>query len=334
MYTLVPGGGFIMCENVADIDDNVPMPPMSPEAQAKMVEEHCDTDPVTKTLHKLGDVYTSTIQPLMSMNYTPDDPASVEAATNAVSRAMSVISERALPLVAKLSGLIAINDSVYGYRYCGDKFYAHIGLFMKNMKRIQQEGLMEYSYTVDILPMFNGEWRVRRIINMLAGNPDLLDVYINQEMLATITGYDRDGMEVYDSMIDIMETFFLKTEKLARLERHRDETIYLVTLMESFGDSPTDPAEFRGRTDGGAAITRLASQVIRKTLQEMYNVQNDVLEGKSDVDLSKAIYRTVNLYGIITLHSMYMSYQLRRTCAWASAVNRYTDLLLSTLKTD
>lgn len=333
MYTLVPGGGFILCESIADIDDNAPVPPMAPEVQNKMLEEHCDSDPVAKALSKLGDVYLNVVKPLMSMNYTPGDIQSIVSATETISRAVTIISEKAVPLIAKMQGVLAINDTVYSERYCGDKFYAHIGLFMKSMKRIQQEGLTEYSYTVDMLPMFNGAWRINRIMNILINKPDLLDTFLDQNMLFTLTGFDRDGMEMFDGMIDIMETFFVNTEKLARLEKHQDKTLYIVNLFESLG-SPVDwtISPCRDMNMSPVSLLQYISQVTRKTLQEMYEIQTNMIDGKTDVDLSKVIYRVVNLYGVITLHTLFMAYQLRRNCAWASAVNRYTDLLLNTLK--
>ncbi len=335
MYTLVPGGGFMLCESIADIDENVPRPPMSEVDQKHAISALKDDDPVGEYISKLKEVYEEIVQPLMIMNYTPATAEDIVNATDTISRAVSKISEKTVKWVSKLQGLILVSMRVYGDHYCGDKFYAHVGHFIKNMKRIQQECLMEFSYNVDVLPMFNGEWRINRILSMASSNPEILDMLIDADMLTVLTGFDRDGMEVFDSLSDVLSFFFTNIERLVRMERHIEQTIYISRLLESMnsdmGQSPCAPCDMRYN---GPDVLRFVSSVSRRTMQEMYEVQCDLVDGKMDVNLSKSITRVMNLYAIITLYVMYMAYQLRRHTAWASAVDRYTNQLLTVLGTN
>ncbi|MCM1230055.1 MAG: hypothetical protein NC489_07980 [Ruminococcus flavefaciens] len=337
MYTLVPGGGFIICESIGDIDPNVPMPPMTEKRQDMLLKDTCDRDPVQRALVKLGELYREDIKPLMNLDYQPDDVQSIFATTDRVLNVVIRITDKLTDQISKICAATMIKERVYGTRYCGDKFYANVGNFMRNKKKIFQRGLAEYHYSVDSLPFFRGDWQICRVAEIIAGKPELLDEFIDQNMLIAICGADRDFGDMFNGFVDILSAFFEDTERLARMERTLDKSIYLERLMEMLGDhNICDTVRSEYILDGPQFI-RLISTVNRKTMQDLYTIQCNIVDGvarTSEVNLSKILTRTVNMFTVATLYIMYQAYQLRDIYCWAQAVNRYTDTLLAELKAD
>ena len=85
---------------------------------------------------------------------------------------------------------------------------------------------------------------------------------------------------------------------------------------------------------GSQSVVRFISIITRRSMQDLYEIQCDTVDGKTDVDLSKVLSRTLNMFGIMVMYIMYMAYQLRETYYWAKAVDQYTDQLLAELKSN
>ena len=336
MYSLVPGGAIIMCESVADFDENVPMPPMTEERQTKLMEEHVDKDPVMRAIEKLSVTYHNYLKPLMQTNYQPDDPESIFRTIDMINHSISRISEKTIGLISKMVGVMTIQGGAYCDRYCGDKFYAHAGLFLKNRKTIMQKGLGEYPFNVDMLSMFRGDWQISKIMDICMAKPELLDKYIDPDMFDSLVGSDRDLAGTFNDIPDLLSAFFEDTVRLARLERHDNRTVYLERLLDSLNHDRFDLGccDSCGPRDrmGSQTVVRFISTVTRRSMQDLYEIQCDAVGGKVDVDLSKVLSRTLNMFGIVVMYIMYMAYQLRSTYCWTKAVDRYTDQLLAELK--
>lgn len=333
MYSLVPNGSIIICESVADYDENVPMPSMSEEQQAKLMEENVDKDPVMKALHKLGETYFKYVKPLMNMNYQPNNTEDILTVIDTLNHTTSEISEKLIKRITKLAGTIMIGNATYRHRYCGDKFYAHIAEFLKNKKKIYQAGLGEYRYMSDRLDMFNGDWQICRILGVIQGKPELLDMYMDQDTFSALCGADYDLAATFGGLPDLLYTFFENPERLSRAERHRETSIHMDRLIEDLQLSSDDvPVHLRDLD--GPGVIRFISGVTRKTMQELYDIQSDVIDGKVDVNLSKIMTRLVNLFGIATIYIMYLAYELRFRYDMSQALNRYTDQLLIEINRD
>lgn len=327
MYSLVPNGSIIICESIADYDENVPMPSMSEEHQAKLMEENVDKDPVMKALHKLGEAYFKYVKPLMNMNYQPDNTEDILEAIDTLNHTTSEISEKLVKRITKLAGTIMIGNAAYCHRYCGDKFYAHIADFLKNKKKIYQAGLGEYRYMTDELEMFCGDWQISRILGVVQGKPELLDMYMDPDTFSALCGADRDLGAMFGGLPDLLYVFFENPERLSRAERHREKTLYLDRLIEDLQlESEDVPLHLRDLD--GPGVIRFISGVTRRTMQDLYDIQSDVIDGKVDVNLSKIMTRLINLFGIGTIYIMYLAYELRLRYNMSLALDRYTDQLL------
>lgn len=337
-FTLIPGGGFVMCESgVSDFDVNAPTPPITEEKAVSLLKDNCDNDPVMKAIEKLKKTYQEYIQPLMNLNYQPEDSQSILQTTEQIRIVASAISERSIKLITKICGTLMIQDKTYGNRYCGDKFYANAGLFIKNMKRIKQLGLKEYQYTVDYL--FNGEWQLYRMLDVFQAKPDLLDEFISGEMLDNISCPDCPVSDMFDGIGDAMNVIFNDIDRLCKLEHKRDNRITIERLLTLFGqsNSSNEMCYVTSERDcDGPTLIRFVSSIVRKTMQETYEIQCRIADAENGVnpDLSKMMMRLTNLFGIVTLYIVSKAYTLRERCAWARAADQYTDALLRSLATD
>lgn len=341
-YTLYPGGAFMLCESIDEVDVNIPTPQPPMNTAVKQAAVAMDDDPVLKVVNKLGEVYRKDVTPLMNMSYEYEDVSTAVAALEQVSQSASHMVECLQKRISKLvANLAALNLTLYE----DPVFNSHLGLFMKKYDAIHRQGLGSYEYSYSAMEAFRSSWNVDGIIAVLENQPDLMnDIVFMSDMRAFMGGDSSEPiLQVFESFPDLIECIYNQSERMARLEAVQNRTLNISHLMARNRRSELDasPCDSTGDeiTQFMKRFFRIMSVTLRSIMKECYSTECDLLDGTIPVadagcavQFRKILAKCVNLFAIGTMISMYMATQARGVIAEKRAIGEYAKLLVDTLK--
>lgn len=335
-YSMCPGGAMMICESISEYDANVAAPPApAPEVVIKQAEE---MDPVVKVKGKLGEIYKTQIEPLLSMSL--DGSRSGEALTIDLDRLNYIVSTVFEKLVMMAVKASCISKAFNG----GDKellkleFNSHRGLFIRKSETVHQQGIERFSYNQTNFPGVC-DWSTERVINDVISH---LDEYSNstitKEIIVGMQGADTGSLgKSFTGFRDFNDCVFSDFDRYARLETSFNDTLDFDWMIRQENlercciDEP-------GRYETVTKLTCCISQFIRKTKCSIYDMSNAIIDGNMTPDwyqceVKKIITNMYNLFTVATIYIFREAYRVRNALEYKNAVKNYTDLLLKTLKT-
>lgn len=342
-YSLYPGGAFMMCESVSEFDDAVRPPgPVSAQQSTEMIRKAHNKDPVMWVIGKLGPIYEEQIAPLLNMTYGDED---INIQIGKFERVAEVASN-----VANIIRCTAVKQKAVLDLYNGpnsptmDSFNHHIGLFMKNVEFIRQQGIEHSRYNYNAMPAFNNMWETRSFVNLFSNRPEMLCEPIMASTLKPFYGenYGRQNRIVrsFEGMVDLISCVYKDMDRMARLEAVESQGIDFNDLMSGQRYGNPNERPYRGdEEDMVRVLLRLISHTLRNISMSCYDSICSITDSegydiqKAAESMKVALMQTVNIFAIGTVVVMTMATQLRECVAHENAIKSYTELLLNTLKT-
>jgi len=341
MFTLVPGGAFIMCESVEDFDGNVqPQTQVDPASRLASAET---ADIVTNTKIKLQGPYEKYVSPLLTMSYgyTMDDDESFGMSymskLDQITAAATASTNAIIKIIGELSGVLKL--AYADTSYVTTSFDAIRGLVMRKVSQLEYAGYGHYEYTYSTIPQLQYLDEVRKLMGIMNKCPEMLDSIIGFDQAGIITSCDGPltFFEVFPSILDLMSCIFGDPARLIRFESNRSRDISLRNLLspDSLGSSACDGCAGNCvDAQMSCQFVESASKYLRCTMQKAYDLQCAVADGK-DVDsaiVSALLARTVNVYGFGVILAMHYAYQLREYYSLKNAIDNYSRDLITALK--
>lgn len=333
-FSMCPGGAMMFCESAGEYDENIPMPPVPEEEQVKIADSFLSRDPVITVTNMLRPYYLNYIKPLASLNYRPTETEDVAQTAEKISIATSCVGNGLRDAISYCVAMMDIPTSTYTDRYAGEKFYALAGIFIKNKARLRQLGFNSTEFQVSTMSAFNQHWSISRVVEILTGNPQLMEQIIDGDTLRGLVDSDYD-LTMFDGFNDLLVAVFDDPERLARLESSESRTIYLEQLIDSMRQDDHPMPCDRKDVSRTTCLTQFISKIIRQNMRECYDVQCDVADGTFSgfADFSKAILRLHNLFALCVIHALVCTYSAREQVEYTKNATRFTDRMLEALKT-
>ena len=338
-FTIYPRGAMMLCEDASEFDENLPERIAKPEGAepptAVVVVRSAgvyDADPVAKLAGRLGPVYHECIEPLLSMDFEVGEEETAAEKLDMISHSVNTAVNALRAVLVKynaIAELVGSSNSI-----CFESSAPYVKKFMMNAQKVKQQGVNDYSYSYNKLPICHGMWRVSDLIGHLIGTPAALETIVSGSMLNMLLSYDSNDLVTFDGIIDLMHCVFDDPARLGRLESSYNCRIEFRELLTGGEngievDSSIDTNYSRKTT---AVMLKYLSFTLKDVSRRCYDLRCDfdkgiVHEGQFAERISPLLARVVNFFGLGTLLAMTDAYVIRQYKARYDAVARYTELL-------
>lgn len=344
-FTLYPGGAFMLCESIGDIpyhpvEGEVAVTPadVNPRggvvAQKIMEKPDIDEDPVVKTISKLSKVYETHVKPLLSMNYTYEDPNDAIFKLEQISSSANTAIMALHRQLVKMSCIVGTFSS-RPILITRVNFDSHLGYFMKNATRVHQEGIETYPYEYSNLPAIADIWVIRELGALFYSNPELLEVLHTSATLGPVMR-ESPFTKSFDGFADFLQCVFENPDRLMRLESKCSYNFQFDYLLNTAKNMDCDSSGCSDSFVKGTA--NLMAMTLKKVCRTCYDLECAIVDGTVSSEIYQSqvtpvLYSILNIFGFGMMVTLSLAYEARAVYAQTKALEEYTNLLLTTLKT-
>ena len=342
--SLYPGGAVMLCEDVSEYDENLPLPvrPEDPPDEPVQVANSVTPEPVPCVPHRLRKfedleptrmvfrmlepTYRERIVPMLATTYEYQDREQAIALLNDLAEAASEIVTTVRCALVK-SFVIA---ETFDENDARASVETHMGFFLRHSAEIARSTSGSRIHTHRRLePVF---WpNAARVTDAMLGDPCMENI-VDGSVIQLRVG-EHPLATAFDGFEDFLRCVFEDMDRRARMEVEIAETLRIDELMKPTDCCGTNRLVINKIRPTIAALLREASLILRNVSRMCYDWTTDLIYGDPDHAIfgdraRRAMCQLTNIFALGTIMSMACADVVEELIGRAEAINDYVGELV------
>ena len=340
-FTKYPHGGFMMCESISEVDPNVappdtPVDVVGPEKSETVVNNMLSYhgDYVLDQLNKLGTLYHSEMEPLMSHALKIESVEERREFANVVSDKATIVCDTLREMIVSSTSM---HTCVSSPRYQMASVACNAKMLLQCMPDIRKKGYSTASAHIVNHPVFYS-WGGSILIRAMLRSMDVMDdrLYQLQSVKPLV---DNDFHETLVTMFDdATDMFHVLFDDHARLERQNVIDLRTYNINHLLREALDQPGNEAAKVDCGydctdrelvTGFTNKTAQVVQLVRQKMYDLIASTHDPDDGVDYTSlhqkcfyyALTQLTNLFLTCTLYLTYIAYDIRNAISTKRSID-------------